>query len=43
MTGVCEASDLCVLEDIYFAAGWGRSVVNRVEVSVKLEEVVVVL
>jgi hypothetical protein len=32
-----------VLEDIYFAAGWGRVVVNRVEVSDELEEVVVVL
>jgi hypothetical protein len=32
-----------MLEDIYFAAGGGGAVTDRVEVAVQLEEVVVVL
>ena len=32
-----------VLEDIYFAAGWGGAVADRIEMSVQLEEVVIVL
>ena len=32
-----------MLEDIDFAAGWSRAVANRVEVSVQLQEVVIVL
>jgi hypothetical protein len=43
LAGVGESGKEGVLEDIYFAAGWGGAVADRIEMSVQLEEVVIVL
>ena len=43
LAGVGESGKEGMLEDIYFAAGEGGAVTDRVEVAVQLEEVVVVL
>ena len=43
LAGVGESGKEGMLEDIEFAAGWGRAVPYRIEVAVQLEEVVVVL
>ena len=43
LAGVGESGKEGMLEDIYFAAGGGGAVTDRIEMSVQLEEVVVVL
>ena len=43
LAGVGESGKEGMLEDIYFAAGGGGAVTDRIEVAVQLEEVVVVL
>ena len=43
VAGVGESGKKGMLEDIYFAAGGGGAVADRIEMSVQLEEVVVVL